>query len=126
MPIPCSPCRSVYAVDDWLLSGKRFHLMRDWYGHTDLILAGLWGGTGGILADIEARITGYVGANDKIDRKLDQRFLADIVWPSIHQDYLSHDTYFGCFDARPFPLWGRLPPGHHVGQNASVHGRSGS
>ena len=114
------------AVDDWLPSGKRFHLMRDWYSHTDLILAGLWGGTGGILSDIEARIDGYVGANDKIDRKLDQRFLADIVWPSIHQDCLSHDTYFGCFDARPFPLWGRLPPGHHVGQNASVHGRSGS
>ena len=111
------------AVDDWLASGKRFHLMRDWYSHTDLILAGLWDGTGGILTGIAARIAAYVGVNDRIDRKLDQRFLADIVWPSIHGDCLSHDSYFGCFDARPFPPWGRLPPGHHVGQNASVHGR---
>ena len=114
------------AVDDWLDSGKRFHLMRDWYSHTDLILAGLWGGTGGILTGIDERIADYTGENDRIDRKLDQRFLADVVWPSIHTDCLTHDTYFGCFDARPFPVWGRLPPGHHVGQNAAVHGRSGS
>ncbi len=114
------------AVDDWLDSGKRFHLMRDWYSHTDLILAGLWGGTGGILAGIAQRIEAYTGKSDRIDRKLDQRFLADVVWPSIHEDCLTHDTYFGCFGARPFPIWGRLPPGHHVGQNAAVHGRSGT
>ena len=114
------------AVDDWLASGKRFHLMRDWYSHTDLILAGLWGGTGGVLTGIEERMAGYTGTTDRIDRKLDQRFLADVVWPSIRGDCLSHDSYFGCFDARPFPPWGRLPPGHHVGQNASVHGRQGS
>lgn len=114
------------AVDDWLASGKRFHLMRDWYSHTDLMLAGLWGGTGGILTGIAARIAAFTGDNDRIDRKLDQRFLADVVWPSIRDDSLTHDSYFGCFDARPFPPWGRLPPGHHVGQNASVHSRSGS
>jgi hypothetical protein len=36
---------------------------------------------------------------------------------------MTHDSYFGCFEAVPFPPWGRLPPGHHVGQNAAVHER---
>ena len=115
------------AVDDWIASGRRFHLMRDWYSHTDLMLAGLWGGCGGILTGITGQIAAYAShSSDRIDRKLDQRFLADIVWPSIHEDCLTHDSYFGCFDARPFPPWGRLPSGHHVGQNAAVHGRGAS
>ena len=37
------------AVDAWLQSRYRFHAMRDWYTHTDLILAGMWGGVGGVL-----------------------------------------------------------------------------
>jgi tetratricopeptide (TPR) repeat protein len=37
------------AVDAWLRSGCYFHAMRDWYTHTDLILAGMWGGVGNIL-----------------------------------------------------------------------------
>ena len=111
------------AVDDWLASGRRFHVMRDWYSHTDLILAGLWDGTGGVLTGIGGEIERFLAGLDLVDRKMDQRFLADIVWPSVEGDSLTHDDYFGCFDARPFPPWGRLPPGHHVGQNASVHRR---
>jgi len=114
--------RERIAVDDWLASGRRFHLMRDWYSHTDLVLAGLWDGCGGVLSGIAQEIDRFVGPNDLVDRKLDQRFLADVVWPSIRDDVLTHDDYFGCFGAVPFPPWGRLPPGHHVGQNAAVHG----
>ncbi len=109
--------------DDWMASGKLFHLMRDWYSHTDLMLAGLWDGTGGLLTGMEAQINAFLSRHSIIDRKLDQIFLAEVVWPSIRKACLSHDDYFGNFDARPFPPFGELPPGHHVGQNASVHRR---
>ena len=33
------------AVDEWCQSGKSFHVMRDFYSHTELILAGLWVGS---------------------------------------------------------------------------------
>ena len=37
------------AVDAWLQSRFWFHTMRDWYTHTDLVLAGMWGGVGNVL-----------------------------------------------------------------------------
>ncbi|MGB7205573.1 MAG: tetratricopeptide repeat protein, partial [Anderseniella sp.] len=39
--------REKAAVDAWLASGKAFHVMRDWWTHTELMLAGMWGGVGG-------------------------------------------------------------------------------
>lgn len=41
--------RERLAVEQWLSSGKGFHIIRDWWTHTDLILAGLWGGVSGAL-----------------------------------------------------------------------------
>jgi ATP synthase protein I len=35
--------REAGAVEQWIASGKRFHMMRDWGSHTALILAELWG-----------------------------------------------------------------------------------
>jgi len=115
--------RERVAVDAWMASGKPFHALRDWYSHTDLLLAGLWDGTGGLLTGMRERINAFLAANSIIDRKIDQVFLAEVVWPSIRDATLTHDDYFGCFDAQPFPPFGMLPPGHHVGQNASVHDR---
>jgi len=43
-----------------------------------------------------------------------------VVWPSIKEHTLIHDEYFGVFDATPFPPYGRLPRGHHVGMNVSA------
>lgn len=41
------------AVDAWLESGRHFHVMRDWYTHTALMLAGLWGGVPRLLPDLD-------------------------------------------------------------------------
>ena len=35
--------REKTAIDEWLASGRRFHLMRDFHSHSELILAGMWG-----------------------------------------------------------------------------------
>ncbi|MEM0945528.1 MAG: hypothetical protein AAGI70_16460, partial [Pseudomonadota bacterium] len=37
------------AVDDWLASGRAFHLMRDLPSHAELVLAGMWGAHRGNL-----------------------------------------------------------------------------
>ena len=36
--------REVAAIEAWQQSDKRFHLMRDYFSHTELLLAGMWGG----------------------------------------------------------------------------------
>ncbi|MDG2479260.1 MAG: tetratricopeptide repeat protein [Alphaproteobacteria bacterium] len=115
--------RERVAVDAWMTSGKPFHVLRDWYSHTDLMLAGLWDGTGGLLTGMREEINTFLATNSIIDRKIDQLFLAEVVWPSIRDATLTHDDYFGCFDAQPFPPFDMLLPGQHVGQNASVYER---
>lgn len=109
------------AVDAWLQSGFYFHAMRDWHTHTDLLLAGLWGGVGGILpppADLLAAHTFWRMETAHID----QDILAAVVWPSIRDHILVHDSVFSpCLGSTPFPPYGALPAGRHIGENAFLH-----
>lgn len=112
--------RERVAVDDWLESGAQpFHLMRDNASHTELILAGLWGGVAGLLPDLAGLASPYLERRNKT-RNIDQVFLREQVWPLIWDRHLAHDEAFGFGSARPFPRLGRLPPGQHVGQNAAI------
>jgi tetratricopeptide (TPR) repeat protein len=109
------------AVDAWLHSRYHFHAMRDWFTHTDLLLAGLWGGVGGILPPVDALLAAYTGWRVENDH-VDQVLLAETVWPAIRGDVLIHDSIFtGCLGSVPFPPFGALMPGMHVGQNAFHH-----
>ena len=112
------------AVDAWIASGRRFHVMRDFYSHTDLILAGLWGGITGAIPGLYQSARRYFDTVTVHDRKLDQNFLNTNIWPLLKQDVLIHDTYFGNFGAVLFPDLGRLPAGRHVGQSQKVTRRS--
>ncbi len=51
--------REATIVDEWLESEKIFHVIRDWHTHTDLILAGLWGGISGVISDINSIINDF-------------------------------------------------------------------
>ena len=114
------------AVDDWLRSPKYFHMMRDFRTHTDLVLAGLWGGVGGILPapqKLWKQFTPWRLENDHVDQDL----LTVTVWPTMRKSCLIHDSVFtGCLGSVPFPPYGELPKGHHVGQNAFIHFRQGN
>jgi len=109
------------AVDAWLQSDFHFHAMRDWYTHTDLLLAGMWGGVTGILpppATLMRRYSFYRMENDHIDQDL----LTETVWPVVRRAILIHDSIFQpCLGSLPFPPFGFLPDGHHIGQNAFLH-----
>jgi len=109
------------AVDAWLQSCYPFHAMRDWFTHTDLLLAGLWGGVGGLLPPVETLLGRYTAWRLEYDH-VDQDLLAETVWPLIRDRVLIHDSVFtGCLGSVPFPPYGALPDGFHVGQNAFVH-----
>lgn len=109
------------AVDAWLRSDFHFHAMRDWYTHTDLLLAGMWGGVGGILPPLATLLGAYTAWRMENDH-VDQDLLTETVWPSIRRSVLVHDSIFQpCLGSVPFPPFGDLPAGHHIGQNAFLH-----
>ncbi|HET6308193.1 MAG TPA: tetratricopeptide repeat protein, partial [Rhodopila sp.] len=109
------------AVDAWLHSSFHFHAMRDWYTHTDLLLAGMWGGIGNILPPLPDLLRAYTAWRMENDH-LDQDLLSETVWPAIRGNILIHDSIFHpCLGSTAFPPFGALPAGHHIGQNAFVH-----
>jgi len=105
------------AVDEWITSNKHFHILRDFYTHTDPILAGLWGGIGGVLPDLKTLMEKYVSKPTK-NANCDQWMLREAIWPIIRQSVIIHDSWFKALGAKPYPKHAALLPGQHVGQNA--------
>lgn len=103
------------AVDDWLQSGKWFHVMRDHYAHTDLIMPGMWGGAKGGLPNVRQLL-------DEIDPaqagpgSLARTLLGQCIWPRIRGSACIHDSVHRSLNAREFPEHGLLPEGQYVGQ----------
>jgi hypothetical protein len=107
--------REAGAVAEWIADDRPFHVMRDWWTHTDPILAGMWGGIGGVLPPLEPLLTTYEPEH-LVTAHIDQWFLRDCIWPSIRPVTTVHDRCFRTEGSRPFPS--PTPPGdEHVGQN---------
>ena len=108
--------RERVAVDEWLDSGRHFHVMRDHYDHSELVLAGMWGGVRGALPPMLPSIRTWSTAQRQvIGRTADQEFLRAHLWPTIRQSVLTHDSQFAFGERRDFPTVGRLPPDCWVG-----------
>ena len=106
-------CQERVAVDAWIASGKPFHIMRDHINHMELILAGLWGGTAGMLPPIGRLLeTQYLSS---ASRFADQDYLRERVWPLIKHHALAHDSYYHPEFGEDFPPYGRLVRPAHVG-----------
>jgi hypothetical protein len=105
--------REVGAVQQWLESGKRFHIMRDWGSHTELMLAGLWGVVGKSLPPFSKLMEFFLKSPIESQHFADQFFLRQFVWPYARKDMLQHDSIFGFMDPVPFP--GTRPDNFHVG-----------
>lgn len=107
--------REKAAVDEWLASDCWFHAMRDWWTHTDLLLAGMWGGVAGVLPALLPLLESYRAPAVETPN-IDQWFLRDRVWRLVRGSCLVHDRYFTPAGARPWPE--APPPGNrHVGQD---------
>ena len=105
------------AVDEWIASDKRFHIMRDFYTHTDLILAGMFGGTTDLFPNIKEMIDEFNRVKNPNISHQDQLFLRRYIWRSIKWDSVVHDSYFRYDSTLPFPPHPKQPKGHHVGKN---------
>ena len=86
--------KEALAVQEWIKSEKSFHIMRDFYTHTDLILAGMFGGTVEIFEDINESISSFQKQAHSLRTHLDQLFLRLKVWPRIKNDVLGQDSFF--------------------------------
>ena len=115
--------REVRAVQQWLASENWFHVMRDWWTHTDPILAGMWGGVAGVLPDLAALLSAYKPPA-KETANVDQWFLRDVLWGSIKPLALVHDRCFRSEGSMPWPT--PTPSGKsHVGQDEFAANRKG-
>jgi tetratricopeptide (TPR) repeat protein len=110
--------RELKAVTEWLESDRWFHVMRDYWTHTDPILAGMWGGRSGLLPELAPLIVSY--QSGKLETpNIDQWFLRDRVWPIIRSSTLIHDRCFRVLGAR---VWPEADPAGswHVGQDEAA------
>ena len=107
--------KEVAAVDAWLRSGKRAHVMRDHILHRNLVLPGLWGARTDNPLFVAARIQRFMAAYGSPPNGREQRFLDSEIWPAIRDDCLIHDSYYNLFNAQPFPVMGKGNDRFHVG-----------
>lgn len=106
--------REYLTVQSWINSDKWFHVIRDWYTHTDLVIAGLWGGVAGILPDINLLLEQYIPTNVETPH-IDQWFLRDELWSYIKTSALVHDRFFKPEGSSLLPAPQPHIPGSHIG-----------
>lgn len=113
----CVNLRERAAVEDWIASDKHFHLMRDAISHTELMLAGMWGGVRGAAPPMAEQIVDFA-ASAPLSRTADQQFLRERIWPIAARSVLAHDSQFGFAGAVDFPPRAAIP-GLRVGMAVS-------
>ena len=114
------------AVDEWIASDKWFHVMRDFYSHTELILAGMWGGCTGVFTQLSEQMGQFIAVHTQnIQRELDQEYLRQCIWPTIQHSLLSHDSQQFDVEAKAFPPPQQLTEHEkrdfHIGANEGAH-----
>jgi protein O-GlcNAc transferase len=88
--------REAAAVNEWLLSDKQFHIMRDHPWHGTPILGGMWGVKYPFLKNINELMSKY----EKGDFwQVDQNFLK-LLYPHIKEYCFVHDDFF---EKKPWP-----------------------
>lgn len=113
--------REKLAVEEWVASDRWFHVMRDWWTHTDLILAGMWGGVAGVLPPLVPMMQSYVPKAMETPN-IDQWFLRDRIWSYVRTSCFIHDRCFMAFEHHPWP--GPEPEADiHIGQNVFIKSR---
>lgn len=116
--------REAAAVAEWIDSGLPFHAMRDWYTHTDPMLAGMWGGVVGVFPNMAAAFASFRATNP-LNTNWDQHLLREQVWPAIRDHVMVHDRLFNAHATRRFPTPTPTPQTAHVGQNEFATDKAG-
>ena len=109
--------RELFAVNAWISSDFRFHVMRDHASHDVAVLGGMFGMKRGALRDagcaMSQLITRALIENPTHIRGVrgeDQAFLTRYVWPKVKHSCFAHDvnarrcSKFGSERCRDFPM----------------------
>lgn len=83
--------REKAAVDEWLLSDKKIHCMRDHIEHNVPMLGGMWGCRDKVIPNMEELVYNW-SSNDY--KGSDQDFLRTKIWPNYIDTILAHDKYY--------------------------------
>lgn len=116
--------REVLAVNEWIESGKPFHIIRDCESHQTQILGGTWGAIPGCIpnfGDCIANWMSRLAPDPKNPRGLyhgsDQMFLTHYVWPVVRDNHIAHvraEMPHLHYTGREIQL-PKLTDGHYVG-----------
>jgi len=108
--------REAEAVDAWIKSRRKFHIMRDHPWHQSLILAGMCGAVGGAV-DFDRL---WLAAGEDC-YGVDQNVLATLIFPMVQKDSLIHDSFLRYeMDSLKFP--GQRMNGEFVGEVVDENG----
>jgi len=125
--------KEAVAVQEWINSGKSFHIMRDHKQHTSPIMGGMWGAVREFIPDTKFLelyrewITGVRKGKFKkrpyckTNGESDQGFLAHKIYPLIKEDCLVHTSYKK-FEETDIEFSTRLRYGRFVGQQFRADG----
>lgn len=106
------------AVNEWIQSGKWFHIMRDALEHSELILAGMWGGYTGVFRNMQQKVSQHFEQLWMLNKTIDQVFLRQL-YPTLAQSLMIHDNLRLDPDSVPFPEYELSPlekiPYFHIG-----------
>lgn len=83
--------REKSAVDEWLISDKSFHIMRDHPYHRFPILGGMWGYKNKGIYDMKKLFASFTPDNQY---GTDYVFLGGVLYPLIKEDKFVHDEFF--------------------------------
>jgi hypothetical protein len=112
-------------VDEWIASGKDFHVVRDHPYHCPTtVLGGFWGARRAGVSFVGQLISDWT-LRKRVDKyEDDQFFLLNAVWPRVQHSLYTHDSY--CCEkfkgSHPFPIQ-RKDDGEHCGQIFDEHDR---
>lgn len=105
--------RESKAVNEWILSNKDFHIMRDHPYHTVPILGGMWGSRNGLMRNLNIRKLIEIWRTNEINCQIsikksygdDQDFLGQIVYPLIINNAIEHCDFNLNYGGKltPFP-----------------------
>lgn len=109
--------RETRAVEQWLKSDKLFHTMRDYPAHDVPIMGGMWGWKRKLKLTMFDDCVNWLrqGLNRE---KVDQAFLAEIIWPQVKGTVMQHDSFLRkkYEGSIPFPDGDYTADGSFVGE----------
>ena len=96
-------------VNEWLASGKRFHVMC-WGLYYTPILGGMWG-VRGPVPELKKPLENFIQSHRSFEYQTDQKFLHDSLYPLTKGDVFVHEqdsqakrTYYTEETIHPYPL----------------------